>query len=80
MDRFSYGIQVRAQGRSYEDAANNQELSGFALVNLRTSYAFTPSFSAQLSVKNLFDRNYETARGFDSEGLTSMLTLVYEPK
>ncbi len=80
LDRLSYGIQVRAQGRSYEDAANKQELSGFALVNLRTSYAFTPSFSAQLSVKNLFDRNYETARGFDSEGLTSMLTLVYEPK
>ncbi|WP_372810209.1 TonB-dependent receptor domain-containing protein [Litorivivens sp.] len=80
LERYSYGIQVRAQGRSYEDAANNQDLSGFALVDLRGSYQFTSSVWVQLSLKNLFDRNYETARGFNNEGLTSMLTLVYEPK
>ncbi|MBB3048045.1 vitamin B12 transporter [Litorivivens lipolytica] len=80
LDRLSYGIQVRIQGRSYEDAANNTELSGFGLIDLRTRYQINASLSAQLSVKNLFDRNYETARGFNNEGLTSMLTLVYEPR
>lgn len=79
-EQFSIGIVVRAQGESYEDTANRQELSGFTLVDARAAYSFNSDLSVQLSLKNIFNKEYETTRGFDNPGLTSMLTVVYEPK
>lgn len=79
-DKFSIGVVVRAQGESYEDTANTQKLSGFTLVDTRAAYAINQDLSVQLSLKNLFNREYETTRGFDNPGLTSLLTIVYEPK
>lgn len=79
-EQFSMGIVVRAQGESFEDTANKQELGGYTLVDARAAYAFNSDLSLQLSLKNIFNKEYETTRGFDNPGLTSMLTVVYEPK
>ncbi len=78
--QLSLGMVVRAQGKSYEDAANRQKLSGFTLIDARASYEVSSSVNVQLSLKNLLNREYETTRGYDNPGLTSLLTVVYEPK
>lgn len=79
-ERFSIGFVVRAQSRAFEDTANRRELSGFALFDARAAYTINNDLSVQLSLKNLFSKEYETTRGFDNPGLTSLLTIVYEPK
>lgn len=79
-EQFSIGFVVRTQGESFEDTANSQELSGFTLVDARAAYSVNQDLSVQLSLKNIFNKEYETSRGFDNPGLTSMLTIVYEPK
>lgn len=79
-EQLSIGFVVRAQGESFEDTANSRELSGFTLVDVRTAYSVNQDLSVQLSLKNIFNKEYETSRGFDNPGLTSMLTIVYEPK
>ena len=79
-NQLSVGVVVRAQGQSFEDTANRQQLSSFTLLDARAAYALNEDLSVQLSLKNILNKEYETTRGFDNPGLTSMLTVVYEPK
>ncbi len=79
-EQFSLGFVVYGQGQSYEDAANNRKLSSFTLLDARAAYAFNADLKLQLSLKNLLNKEYETTRGYDNPGLTSMLTVIYEPK
>ena len=64
-------------GRSFDDAANSARLDGYALVDLRAEYAFTPSLRLQGRVENLFDEDYETADWYNQPGRAYYLTLRY---
>lgn len=59
---FSVGASVILQGDRYNDADNEERLSGFGLVNLRAGWSFARNWSARLTVDNVFDRAYATTR------------------
>ncbi|GGX82497.1 TonB-dependent vitamin B12 receptor [Litchfieldella qijiaojingensis] len=61
---WSLGGSWIVQNHRYEDADNEERLPGFGLVNLRAGWQFAPLWSARLTVENVLDKEYATARDF----------------
>ncbi len=78
--QFSIGGTVRAQGKSYNDAANTQRLSGFATVDLRTSYRFSSELKGELKLVNLMDKEYQTAMGYEGEPRGVFVSMTWTPE
>ncbi|TNH14694.1 TonB-dependent receptor domain-containing protein [Halomonas sp. BL6] len=62
---WSLGGSWVAQNHRYRDAANEDRLSGYGLVNLRAGWQFAPLWSARVTLENVLDQNYVTTRSFD---------------
>lgn len=77
---FGLGASVYAADERYDDLANSRRLSGYALTDLRLSYAWDGAWTLQLAANNLFDRRYETAAFYNQPGRTYLLTLRYRPQ
>ncbi|WP_019558199.1 TonB-dependent receptor domain-containing protein [Thioalkalivibrio sp. ALE12] len=78
--RFSLGGSVIAKSRSYNDANNDERLSGYGLLNLRASYQIHPEWQLQASVQNVFDKDYETALGYNQPGRAAFVKLRYQQR
>jgi len=81
---FSLGTTVTARSYSYNDIANNEWISGYALMDLRASYQVNRQWQLAASINNLFDRDYETTRAwggipYNQPGRAYYLTLRYQP-
>ncbi len=59
---WSLGATLTAQGERYNDAGEQERLSGFGLLNLRASWRFADNWSTRLTVENALDKDYVTAR------------------
>ena len=55
----------------------NVELSPYTLVNLGATYAATNQLTLGGRIDNLFDRNYEVAKGYASPGTEFKVTADY---
>ncbi|WP_461536140.1 TonB-dependent receptor domain-containing protein [Spongorhabdus nitratireducens] len=77
---FSIGGTLKAQSKTYNDTANKQQLGGFGTVDLRTGYRFSSSFKGQLKVVNLFDKDYHTTKGYNSEPRGVFVSVTYTPE
>jgi len=81
---LSLGGSLIGQGRSFEDAANTDRLSGFATIDLRASYAIDREWSVAGSVQNLFDRDYAVSGQFGTDynqpGRGLYVTLRYQQR
>ncbi|BAU57594.1 outer membrane vitamin B12 receptor BtuB [Halorhodospira halochloris] len=75
---FSVGATALARGRSYDDPANDTRLSGYGLLNLRTSYAFTPEWSLRGTLENALDKDYETVSGYNQPGRAVYVSIHFE--
>jgi vitamin B12 transporter len=80
---WSLGGSLLGQGRSFNDTANVDRLSGFATVDLRATYAIDREWTLEASVRNLFDRDYVTARDFtgvdyNQPGRGAFVTVRYQ--
>jgi vitamin B12 transporter len=73
------GASIYAAARRYDDLANTRRLGGYALTDLRLTYALDRAWQAQLSVRNVFDKRYETVAFYNQPGRTAMLSLSYRP-
>ncbi len=72
-----------AEGDRYDDAANKDKLSGFATLDLRAGWKFAPNWSTRLTLANVLDKEYATAKtskepNYIAAGRTSMLTVRYD--
>ncbi len=78
--RFSAGGTIRAQGESYDDAANNESVAGFVTADLRLAMQVVPQLKAEVKVINLMDKEYQTSKGYRGESRGGFLTLTWTPK
>ena len=62
LGEWSLGGSWVLQGHRYNDAANENRIGGFGLVNLRAGWQFAPLWTARLTVENALDKEYATAR------------------
>lgn len=76
---FRFGVTAVASGARYDDVANTRRVAGYGTLDLRAEYAFTPSWSLQARVANVFDRDYETVSFYNQPGREWFLTLRYTP-
>ncbi|MFP4147345.1 MAG: TonB-dependent receptor domain-containing protein, partial [Halorhodospira sp.] len=74
---LSLGATGIARGRSYDDAGNDTRLSGYSLLNLRTSYAITPDWTLRGTLENALDKDYETADGYNQPGRAVYVSLHF---
>ncbi|MDN3520064.1 TonB-dependent receptor domain-containing protein [Halomonas ramblicola] len=74
---WSLGGSWIVQNHRYDDADNEERLGGYGNVNLRAGWAFAPMWSARLTVENVLDKEYETARDFPNAGHATFLSVHF---
>ncbi|QTP59792.1 TonB-dependent receptor [Billgrantia antri] len=67
LGEWSLGGSWVVQGHRYNDAANEDRIGGFGLLNLRAGWQFAPLWSVRLNIENALDKEYVTARFFDGD-------------
>ena len=80
---FSFGGSVIAEGDRYDDAANQNKLAGFVTVDVRAGWSFAPNWSTRLTLANVLDKEYSTAKksknlNYIAADRTGMLTVRYD--
>ncbi|WP_136255225.1 TonB-dependent receptor domain-containing protein [Onishia niordana] len=65
---WTLGGSFIAQNHRYNDTDNNERLPGFGLVNLRAGWQFAPLWSTRLTLENVLDKEYATARASAFQG------------
>jgi vitamin B12 transporter len=76
--RFGLGATLHAEGRSYDDLANQKRVSGYATIDLRGEYWLTEEWRLQAKVTNLLDADYETALDYNQPGQAVFFTVRYQ--
>ena len=77
--RLRAGLTVLAEDSRFDDLANTRRLPGFTVIDIRGEYALSNSWLMQGSIRNLLDRDYETAAFFNQPGRQFFVTLRYQP-
>jgi len=83
LGQWSLGATARAESHRYDDKKEQDRLPGYGVVDLRASWTFAADWSAKLSVDDVFDNSYHTARHYTGNmyttaGRTTMLTVRYD--
>ena len=76
---FTIGGSFNADGKRYDDLANQHRLGGYTTTDLRASYTFARDWRVEARLANAFDRQYETAYYYNQPGRTWFLTMRYSP-
>ncbi|GGC68329.1 TonB-dependent receptor domain-containing protein [Marinobacter halophilus] len=82
---WDFGGTVVAEDYRYDDRNNNDRLPGFATLDLRAGWRFASDWSTRLTLANVLDKEYSTARyssqndlDYIAAGRTVMLTVRYD--
>jgi vitamin B12 transporter len=87
-DRLGLGASWQAVSSSYDDLANQQQLGGYALLGLRSSWQLDREIQLELKVDNLLDKGYSRALysyegdqyGYREEGRAWMFGVTWTPQ
>jgi vitamin B12 transporter len=77
--RASLGATFYITGPRYDDPANTERLGGYSTLDLRASLAVSRRWLLQAVLKNVFNREYQTALYYNQPGFGAYLTLRYTP-
>ena len=77
LDRLDLGAELQASGSRFDDAANANRLGGYGLLNLYTTWRFTPGWSLLLRLDNTLDKRYDLARNYGTAGRSWFAALRY---
>lgn len=71
------GAEVLLSGDRYDDAANRTRLGGYGLLNLHATYALSKDWSLFGRWNNVFDKDYELARNYNTPGSSFFVGVRY---
>ncbi|HMH18018.1 MAG TPA: TonB-dependent receptor [Burkholderiales bacterium] len=76
------GAELVASSARFDSVneAPESRMHGYGLVNLTASYALDPEWSVRARWNNVFNRDYELARNFNTPGSNVFVALQYQPK
>ncbi|WP_422828883.1 TonB-dependent receptor domain-containing protein [Variovorax sp. HJSM1_2] len=77
---WTLGAELQASGARFDDAANNNVLGGYGLINLSASTRIGRDLSLLARVDNLGDKDYQTARTYATPGRTLYVGLKWAPQ
>lgn len=75
--RWTAGIEQQIVSVRY-DSLYNVNLHGYGVSNAYANYRFAKNWTATARVDNLFDREYQTAQGYNTGGLGAFLGVRYQ--
>ena len=79
LGQWTLGTDLRVTG-SRTDIPGNPRLAAYALANLTARYALTPELALTARVDNLFDKQYQTAFGYNQSGRAAFVGIVWAQK
>ncbi|EIJ43472.1 outer membrane cobalamin receptor protein [Beggiatoa alba B18LD] len=71
------GAEVLAQGKRYEDTANQRQVAGYGLLNLNSEYKLNQQWLIRATVNNVLDKDYELAQYYHTAGRGFFISLHY---
>jgi len=74
------GATLQARSYNYNDVQNTERASGFATADLRASHQLTPNWQIRAEISNLFDKDYETIKGYNTEDRAIFAAISYQSK
>ncbi len=76
------GATVHAESERYDNPANTpaSRLSGYGTLDLRADYQMAKDWAIGAKVGNILDKKYQTAQGYNQDGINGLVTLKYAPK
>ena len=77
-----FGAEIAASSGRYDSVANTpaSRLAGYALLNLRATYAFSPDYAVSVRWNNVLDKEYELVRGYNTAGSNVFVSFQYTPR
>jgi vitamin B12 transporter len=76
---WTLGGQVLASSKRTDNLSTGYQLGGYALLDLDAQVAMSRQLSLQFKVENVFDRAYETARGYAAAPRQVFVGLRFTP-
>ncbi|WP_163834244.1 TonB-dependent receptor domain-containing protein [Spartinivicinus ruber] len=77
-NRYTLGVEWFLQGKRH-NVSGREDLPGFGTVNLLQSYKLTDDITLQWKINNIFDKDYETNKDFEEDGINTLVSLIYRP-
>lgn len=74
------GATLKARSHNFSNASNTLGTSGFATLDLRVARHLDRDWTLRGQVRNLFDRDYETIRTYNTGGREFFVSVHYQPK
>ncbi|MFP3179137.1 MAG: TonB-dependent receptor [Paraburkholderia sp.] len=74
---LSTGVSLLYGGSTFDDQANTIYLPSYTTVGLRAAYKVNSHLTLSANLSNLFNRQYETAYGYNTLGRTAFGKLAY---
>jgi vitamin B12 transporter len=77
--KWTVGATVRGESKRYTNATNTDILAGYGTVDLRASYALNKDWTVGAKLANVLDKDYQTNKGYNQDGINGLITLKYAP-
>lgn len=77
---WTFGAELQASGRRYDDVANTQVLGGYGVINLYANAVIARDWQLLARVDNVGDKKYQLAKGYATPGRTFYVNLRWAPR
>ena len=78
LSNWRFDLSYLYQGKRYDDLGNTTELDAYSLFDFATSYHFDNDVTVAGKVANLFDEEYETAKGYKTPERNYYVSVAYQ--
>lgn len=75
---LSVGFNWKAQSHRFDDSANTTRLAGYGILGVRLSYTVNPKLTANFSVDNVFEKNYQLSEDYATDGGSALISMTYK--
>ncbi len=76
-ESYSLGSNIRSLAESYDDAANDDSLAAYTVVDAYGDVTISSDFTLGLRLNNLTDKEYQTADGYPAQERTYLVNGTY---
>ncbi|WP_158228958.1 TonB-dependent receptor domain-containing protein [Chitinimonas sp. BJB300] len=73
-------LEVQAQGKRFDNAANTVRLAGYSLVNLAANWQLARDWQLSARLNNVFDKDYVQVTDYGTLGRNGLISLRWQPK
>lgn len=78
--RFDGGLRIGLEAHAASSRPDfGGDLPGYGLLSVRSNIPLSDTLTLEARIENLLDRNYVLVRGFNTPGMTALVTLRWNP-